>query len=314
MRVSVCVNTFHRPQTLGQLLEDLAALQGEPTLSEVVITDNDAGGSGRATVEAAMDKVPFALIYQIEPEQNISLARNRGIHRATGDWIGLLDDDERVAPDWLAQKAAQAARSSADGVFGPVEQQIPDDAPAWMPRDGGSLHGYAPLASGTVMPANMLFSGNVLIRKAVLTGRDGPFDPGYGLSGGEDADLFNALRRNGAHFVWCAEAPAIERLGPERMQQTWFLTRSRRGAQDYALQVLDGVYGPVSASTRLRLGLDAAAKWLIAVLGYTALRLTGAAPPQTFAWRRKVAAQLGKFDVLLGRGRILEYQKKPAAK
>lgn len=59
MRVSVCVNTFHRPQTLGQLLEDLAALQGKPTLSEVVITDNDAGGSGRAAVEAAMDKVPL---------------------------------------------------------------------------------------------------------------------------------------------------------------------------------------------------------------------------------------------------------------
>ena len=123
MRVSVCINTFHRPADLRRLLGDLAAQGGPPGIAEVVVTDNDAAGSARATVEALMAQVPFALVYQIEPEQSISLTRNRGVHRASGDWIGFLDDDERVAPDWLA------LREPADG-FDPIALCFSYD---WLP-------------------------------------------------------------------------------------------------------------------------------------------------------------------------------------
>ncbi len=312
MRVSVCINTYHRPAELVQLLHDLAAQVGEPGVAEVVVTDNDAAGSARASVEPLIGQMPYTLIYQIEPVQNIALTRNRGIHRASGDWIGFLDDDERVRPDWLALMAAQARRSNADGVFSYVIQDLPATLPDWLPDEGGSIHGHRRFKSGEVMPANQLFSGNVLIRKATLLLRDGPFEPGYGLSGGEDADLFNALRLKGAHFVWCDEAWASEKLPPERLTQEWFLRRRRRGAQDYALQVLDGVFGPVTATTRLKLWVDSVFKLMTAALGYGLLSLPGAIPATRFDWRRKMEAQLGKIDVLMGRRRILEYKKPDA--
>ena len=311
MRVSVCINTFHRPADLRRLLGDLAAQGGPPGIAEVVVTDNDAAGSARATVEALMAQVPFALVYQIEPEQSISLTRNRGVHRASGDWIGFLDDDERVAPDWLALMAAQARRSQADGVFSGVINTFPPDAPAWLPA--GGIHEHARLASGTEVPPTQLFSGNVLIRKDTLMLREGPFDPRFGLSGGEDADLFNALRLRGARFVWNAEAYAHEVLPAERLTQAWFLKRRRRGAQDYALQVLNGVHGRVTALTRLKLWGDTLIKLVLAVAGWALVSALRRHPAVRFDWRRKIEAQRGKLDTLRGRGRILEYQKRPPA-
>ena len=313
MRVSVCINTYHRPAELVDLLYDLAAQVGEPKVAEVVVTDNDAAGSARSSVEPLIGQMPYRLIYQIEPVQNIALTRNRGIHRASGDWIGFLDDDERVRPDWLALMAAQARVSNADGVFSVVLQDMPATLPNWLPNwladQGASIHGHRRYTSGEVMPANQLFSGNVLIRKSTLLMRDGPFDAAYGLSGGEDADLFNALRLKGAHFVWCDEAWASEKLPAERLTQAWFLRRRRRGAQDYALQVLGGVFGPVTATTRLSLWVDSLFKLMTAMAGYLVLSLPGADPAKRFDWRRKVEAQLGKIDVLVGRRRILEYKQ-----
>ena len=165
---------------------------------------------------------------------------------------------------------------------------------------------------GIITPTQ-LFSGNVLIRKATLMLREGPFDPRFGLSGGEDADLFNALRLRGARFVWNAEAYAHEVLPAERLTQAWFLKRRRRGAQDYALQVLNGVHGRVTALTRLKLWGDTLIKLVLAVAGWALVSALRRHPAVRFDWRRKIEAQRGKLDTLRGRGRILEYQKRPPA-
>lgn len=313
LRVSVCVNTFHRPAGLKALLTDLAEQTGEPRLHEVVVTDNDAAGSGRPAVEALEGRVPYRLVYQIEPVQNIARARNRGIAAASGDWIGLLDDDERVQPDWLMQMARRAELSQADGVFSIVLQNVPETAPAWVPR--GNIYGHPRHPSGSEPPGHLLFTGNVLIRKEVLLRRPGPFDERFGLSGGEDVDLFMALKQTGARFVWCDEAAATEDLPPERLTQGWFLRRARRGAQDYVLNRLAGRYGPVRPTTRAQLLLDTALKaGVAALMALTGRLLPGARGERlAFEGRRKWAAQLGKFDALFGRARILEYAAKPPA-
>ena len=104
-----------------------------------------------------------------------------------------------------------------------------------------------------------------------------------------------------------------EVLPAERLTQAWFLKRRRRGAQDYALQVLNGVHGRVTALTRLKLWGDTLIKLVLAVAGWALVSALRRHPAVRFDWRRKIEAQRGKLDTLRGRGRILEYQKRPPA-
>ena len=61
----------------------------------------------------------------------------------------------------------------------------------------------------------------------------GPFDPEFGVTGGEDTELFYSLHRNGATMVWCREARVRETVLPERANVAWVLRRSFREGTTY---------------------------------------------------------------------------------
>src|SRR5258708_28296517 len=102
--ISVCICTYRRPELLARLLADLSKKQaGSKFTYEIVVTDNDGSGSGKATTEAYARSAPVPVHYCLEPRKNISFARNRCLKEATGDFIAFIDDDQFPAPDWLAQ-------------------------------------------------------------------------------------------------------------------------------------------------------------------------------------------------------------------
>ena len=93
--LSVCICTYQRPELLQRLLQSLAAQTNTDHVKfSVVVADNDAAESGRATVEAFRGKAPFELIYCVEPRKNIALVRNCAIANAPGEYLAFIDDDE----------------------------------------------------------------------------------------------------------------------------------------------------------------------------------------------------------------------------
>src|SRR5262249_38489257 len=101
--VGVC--TFMRPNMLSKFLRACARLKPVPPLQfELLIVDNDAAGSARATVEAARDSLTFPVHYVIEEERGIARARNRVLTEAlrlNADYLAFVDDDEIMQPGWL---------------------------------------------------------------------------------------------------------------------------------------------------------------------------------------------------------------------
>ena len=118
MNISLCIATYRRPDRLGALLADLGRQELRP--AEVIVVDNDEAGSARAVIEAARAAgAPFPIHYDIQPQRNIALTRNRTVALATAEWVAFVDDDERAPPAWLRQLADAAAAHGAVGVLGP---------------------------------------------------------------------------------------------------------------------------------------------------------------------------------------------------
>lgn len=295
MNISVCIPTHCRPERLRELLSDLSQQRRLP--QEVVVVDNDEAGSARKVVDLARAAgTPFPIRYAVEVQKNISIARNRTIELAQGDWLAFIDDDERAPPAWLDLLAATGDSLGADGVLGPVVPVLPDAAPTWLRR--GRFYNWARMRTGVVVPVRRLRFGNVLLRTAVLRKQEPVFDPAYGLTGGEDGDLLARLAQSGARLVWCDEAIVTEPVEPARLSLRWLLRRALRGGQDFARHVMAGRHGPPTFLRRARLGLRSLVQ-LIAAVALVPLCLPLGRHVSAY-WLTKAAANLGKLSAFLG--------------
>lgn len=295
MNISVCIATFRRPGRLGALLDDLMLQSNAP--SEIVIVDNDSAGSARTVVDrrrALGSTCP--LRYAIQPLRNISITRNATVALATGEWLAFVDDDERAPSNWLATLADTVIRYDADGVTGPVAPGVPDDAPAWIRR--GRFYDWARMPTGTIVPLNKLRFGNVLLRGSLLRATPVPFDPAYGLTGGEDGDLLIRLVESGAKVVWCDEGFVHEPVEASRLSLRWLLFRSLRGGQDFARHRLAGRLGAVSAAGRCGFFLRAFGQAVVAA--GLALVCLPAGRHRSAYWLFKLSANLGKMSAFAG--------------
>jgi succinoglycan biosynthesis protein ExoM len=91
-----------------------------------------------------------------------------------------------------------------------------------------------------------------------------PFDPAYGLTGGEDGDLLSRLALRGLRLVWCDEAVVHEPVETGRLSLAWLLRRALSGGQDFARHTLSGRYGRIAAPGRLLFLLRALLQALVA--------------------------------------------------
>jgi glycosyltransferase involved in cell wall biosynthesis len=102
--VSVVVCTRGRPDLLDRCLQALAA-QSHPGF-EVIVVDN-------APTDAATEQVArrFDVIYVVEPQPGLDVARNRGLAAASAPIVAFTDDDALPAPGWLETIASRFASS-----------------------------------------------------------------------------------------------------------------------------------------------------------------------------------------------------------
>jgi succinoglycan biosynthesis protein ExoM len=293
MKISVCIATYRRADRLAALLEDLVGQQTAP--DEVIVVDNDAAESARPVIAQRLEAgAPFTLRYDVQPQRNIALTRNKTVALASGDWLAFIDDDERAPPTWLRQLIDFAVQQAADGVLAPVVPVVPEQAPAWIRK--GKFYDFPRMASGTIVPLNRMRFGNVLLRGEPLRREPGPFDPKYGLMAGEDGDLLVRMAGNGAKIVWCDEAIVHEPVEQARLSLRWLLQRALGGGQEFARKTLAGRYGRVTPLGRAQLFARALTQLLLA-LGLAACSYPFGRHLAAH-WLTRASANFGKLSVL----------------
>jgi succinoglycan biosynthesis protein ExoM len=230
LRLRVCVATFRRPALLRRTLDSIAAQRFSrckaPDLG-VIVVDNDAAQEGRAVVAAARAGSPWPMEYLVELRPGISHARNRLVAAAAGaDYVAMIDDDEAADETWLDALLAVALDRDADAVLGPVEPVFDAPPPEWLRPF--FLRRRHPI--GARVEADDFRTSNVLFRARALQATEGPFDPAFGLTGGEDSLLGRRLQRDGARFYWADDAVVSERIPCDRARVSWILRRRFRSA------------------------------------------------------------------------------------
>jgi succinoglycan biosynthesis protein ExoM len=223
--IAVCVCTFRRSSLLPGLLRALIRQQTGGLFHHfIVIADNDRGESARAVVEEAARDSRVPIIYCVEPEQNIALARNRAVAGAHGgDYIAFIDDDELPPEGWLLTLFQACRHHEIDGVLGPVTPQFETPPPDWVHKAG--FYNRPSYPSGTRIQWRQGRTGNVLLRSTLFDGVSQPFDPRFG-SGGEDQDFFRRMIEKGHQFLWCEEAVVPEIVPAIRWNRRFLLRRA----------------------------------------------------------------------------------------
>ena len=229
--ICVCICTYKRPQMLASLLRSLPRLlTGNCIRLSVVVADNDHEESAKPTVSAFQSSSDVPVTYIVEPVRNIALARNKAVANADGDFLAFIDDDEVPGDEWLIRLYDTLIACRADGVLGPVVPRFESPPPRWVTRGRLFERRAFPTGTGLAAPRDMR-TGNVLLSASLFRGRAQPFDPYFGLTGGEDTDFFARALRDGRVFVWCNEAPVFETVPPSRTKRAYLLKRALlRGA------------------------------------------------------------------------------------
>jgi GT2 family glycosyltransferase len=207
MTTSVVIATFNRQGLLLELLEDLARQQGMSDGFDITVVDDGSAQPVKALLQAR--GWPFAL--QVVEQRNTgqAKARHAGILASTGDLIVIVDDDMRVAPDFLATHHGLHTRGF-EVVLGLI--RAPDnlhDKPLFERFHAAQLALFlADMRAGKPIPGAALCTGNVSFRRARYL-EVGGFD--LSLQRSEDRDLGIRLKKAGARFAFSEHASVTHR-------------------------------------------------------------------------------------------------------
>jgi glycosyltransferase involved in cell wall biosynthesis len=216
--VSVIIPTYNRAGLLPQTLASVLA-QTYPQVEIIVVDD---GSTDETPALLAQYAGRVRVIRQ--ENQGETVARNKGIAAATGDYFTFLDDDDLFLPTKIEKQVRLlCARPDVDVVYCRYYH---------MAMDGQFLHKTSLMPEGDILPqlayGNFLGAGTPLVPRRCVE-KVGPFDATLPFRGkySEDWDWFLRLALAGYTFACVQEPLWAYRVGP--MSQTANVAQSEQG-------------------------------------------------------------------------------------
>ena len=230
LRLSLIVATYNRAESLITALQSVVEQTAPKEEWECVVVNNNSTDDTAARFKTFAEAHPDVQLRMVdEQRQGLSYARNRGIGESDGEYIAIIDDDERIAPDFIASYIALFdSTSDAMAAGGPIVAEYPSGKPRWM-----SSFTERPIANTmyfgdkvTLFPAGRIpGGGNMAIRRSAIR-RYGVFDTSLGyvgekLIGGEECDLFERLQIAEAKYYYVPGAVMYHIIPKEKLTQEY---------------------------------------------------------------------------------------------
>ena len=223
MKISVIIPSWNRADRLAAALDSVYAQSVAP--HEIIVVDD---GSTDDTRELLGRHYPD-VHYIFQQNKGVSQARNTGIRAASGDWIALLDSDDRWKPCKLELQLA-AIRANPDCKLCHSDEIWIRNGKRVNPmkihaKHGGRIFRYC-------LPLCVISPSAVMIHRDIFR-EIGLFDET--LPACEDYDLW--LRICAVYPVLYVDQPLIEKVGGHADQ----LSRSHWGMDRFRIQALENI-------------------------------------------------------------------------
>jgi glycosyltransferase involved in cell wall biosynthesis len=225
------------PPTLTHLIDQRVP---EGIAWEVIVIDNASTDTTAETVrsfESRFAPTPLRVVDEASP--GLSNARVRGVREARYDIISLIDDDNWVAPDWVARVyGIFDQHPEIDLCGGRSEPVFETDRPKWL----GLVDGYYAIGSQhpengevTNKPGTLLWGAGLTMRTQAfrnllesgfafkLTSRKGNL-----LTSSGETELCFALREFGCRF-WYDNDLVLQHFIPKQRLEWSYPLRLMRG-------------------------------------------------------------------------------------
>ncbi len=234
--ISVCVATYNRKKLLEKLLYSISNQALSPEINlEIIVTDNSSESNAKTILDKFSDTENIHFKYLVQLKKNISLTRNLSVENASGDYICFIDDDETASELWIQNLYDAMIKYNADGVFGYTEPIFDNNIPLHFRR----REFYFTPVGETGTEASFYFTTNAIVKSDIIKNEKVLFDPGYGLTGGEDVHLFERLVQKGAKFIVSREAISYEYIPFERGTKKYLFNRALRGGQAFVRRKIE---------------------------------------------------------------------------
>lgn len=234
-KLSLIIPTYNRPDLLGVALAHIAQAH-LPTDIEltVIVSDNNSTPQNQEANKAALHNFPsLKTRYLLALQQGRSAALNFAVAHTDDEYLGFIDDDEKIDAAWFDVAADYMRKGEFDFLGGPYKPDWQSTPPAWLPMHVGAYRAVLGWIeqSDQAQPfkdfGGSICGGNCIVKRSALL-EVGGFATHIGrskgnLMGGEDDELHRNLMLKGFHGIYDPALVIYHFIPESRMTRSYHL-------------------------------------------------------------------------------------------
>jgi len=213
--ISIVIPCYRQARFLAQAVRSALGQSFQDV--EVVVVD-DGSPDEPITQLGELARDPRVIPIRQE-NRGLPAARNAGIDASHGEFLGFLDADDWLAPEFCKRLYALLARDEALGFAYCDVQRVYEDGREHLPIERDYSVGKSRrVVSGDILPSLLVggyFTPNTVLMPRRVLDRVGPFDPNLG--GHADWDLWLRVAAAGFSVRYVDDRLAYYRIHGENM-------------------------------------------------------------------------------------------------
>lgn len=235
IKLSIIIPTYNRPDLLAVALEHIAmARVPDDVALTVIVSDNNSAPRNQEANKAVVGRFPrLNMVYLLATKQGRSHALNFAVAHTADDYLGFIDDDEKMDSAWFEVVAAHLRQGGMDFLGGPYKPDWESPPPAWLPMHVGAYRAVLGWIeqSDRLQPfvdfGGSICGGNCVVKRSALL-EAGGFVTHIGrskgnLMGGEDDELHRNLLLKGFHGMYDPAMIIYHFIPNSRMTRSYHL-------------------------------------------------------------------------------------------
>jgi glycosyltransferase involved in cell wall biosynthesis len=231
MKVTVAICTHNRAKDTEEAIESVLIQNFVKEEIEIIVIDNGSTDNTADVVNGLQQRHGPRLRYILEDKLGLSVARNRAIREANGEFILFLDDDALASSHWVQHIVDVFERDMAIGcVGGKIDPIWEAEEPDWVPEEYRSVFTILDYSNGVkeMRSPSIPDGANIAFRTSVFSHikpfREDLGRVGKNLLSSEESELIARLRTRYKVF-YTSYASVKHKIAKERTTKKWFLKR-----------------------------------------------------------------------------------------